>query len=129
MPHWRLLMTSDKLHAADLQGRDCTVEIERVTQGEYTDNKGKKVKKPDLWFKGKSKPLGLNATNAKTIARLLGSNNTEQWIGKAITLYPTTTDAYGEQVECIRVRPKLPSTDIAQARAANDNGGTADGAR
>lgn len=116
MPHWRLLMTSDKLHAADLQGRDCVVVIERVTQGEYTDHDGKRVLKPDVHFRGKKKPLGLNSTNARTISKLLGSNKTEDWHGKAITIYPTTTMAFGEEHECIRVRPRLPSKD-----AANDN--------
>ena len=124
MGHWRLMMTSDKLHAAELNGRDHDVEIERVLQGEYTDHRGKKVKKPDLYFKGKPKPLGLNATNAKTIAKLCGSNDTARWIGKVITIYPTTTEAYGEQVECIRVRPKLPGNDNRERGAANDNGAT-----
>jgi hypothetical protein len=109
-------MTSDKLHAADLQGRDHVVVIERVTQGEYTDHDGKRVLKPDVHFRGKKKPLGLNSTNARTIAKLFGSNKTEDWLGKAITIYPTTTMAFGEEHECIRVRPRLPSKD-----AANDN--------
>lgn len=110
MPHWRLMMSSDKLHAADLQGKDAIVVIERIEQGEYPDMEDarKKVLKPDLYFRGKKKPLGLNSTNARSITRLLGSPNTETWIGKAITLYPTTTRAYGEEHECIRVRPRLP---------------------
>lgn len=121
--HWRLLMSSDKLHAADLQGRDADVTIEKVAQGEYTDQRGKKIKKPDLYFRGKSKPLGLNSTNARSIAKLVGSNDTEKWIGKTITIYPTITDAYGEQVECIRIRPRLPANDNRPAAnaAANDN--------
>ena len=121
MPHWRMLMSSDKLHAADLQGRDHVVVIENVKQGEYPDHEDarKKIYKPDLYFRGKKKPLGLNSTNARTIAKLLGSNKTEDWIGKAITLYPTTTTAFGEEHECIRVRMKAPSKDAA--RAANEN--------
>lgn len=119
--HWRLMMTSDKLHAAELQGKDHDVEIERVAQGKYKDHRGQEIKKPDLYFKGKAKPLGLNATNAKTIAKLLGSNDVTKWIGRVITIYPTVTDAYGDQVECIRVRPKLPSNDNAQP-TATENG-------
>lgn len=121
--HWRSLMSSDKLHAADLQGRDHVVTIERVAQGEYPDHEDarKKVYKPDLYFKGKQKPLGLNSTNARTIAKLLGSNKVENWIGKAITLYPTTTMAFGEEHECIRIRPRLPANDNRPAAAANDN--------
>jgi hypothetical protein len=120
MPHWRNMMSSDKLHAADLQGRDHVVVIESVKQGEYPDHEDarKKILRPDLYFRGKKKPLGLNSTNARAIARLIGSNKTEEWIGKAITIYPTTTIAFGEEHECIRVRPKKP-TD-AQVIASNE---------
>ena len=113
MPHWRTMMSSDKLHAADLQGRDVTVTIERVAQGEYPDleDSKKKILKPDVFFKGKSKPLGLNSTNARQISKLLGSPKTEEWIGRAITLYPTTTRAFGEEHECIRVKNRLPKED------------------
>ena len=74
MPHWRNMMSSDKLHAADLMGKDATVVIEKVKQGEYPDlvDSSKKILKPDLYFKGKKKPLGLNSTNARTISKLLG---------------------------------------------------------
>lgn len=110
MPHWRTMMSSDKLHAADLQGQDRVVVIEAVKQGEYPDHEDSKKRlfKPDVYFRGKKKPLGLNSTNARAIAKLLGSQKTEDWIGKAITIYPTTTMAFGEEHECIRVRPRLP---------------------
>jgi hypothetical protein len=125
MPHWRTMMSSDKLHAADLQGRDHVVKIERVEQGEYPDHEDsrKKILRPDLYFAGKKKPLGLNSTNARAIARLLGSNKTEDWRGRAITIYPTTTIAFGEEHECIRVRPKLPSdAAIANEKKEPSNG-------
>lgn len=119
MPHWRNMMSSDKLHAADLMGKEHTVVIESVKQGEYPDmeDSKKKILKPDLYFKGKKKPLGLNSTNARTITRLLGSPNTEQWIGKAITLYPTTTRAFGEEHECIRIRNRLPNSQQSKQAA------------
>jgi hypothetical protein len=118
-PHWRMMMTSDKLHAADLQGKDRVVVIEAVKQGEYPDHEdsSKKVYKPDVYFRGKQKPLGLNSTNARAIAKLLGSSKTEDWIGKAITIYPTTTRAFGEEHECIRVRQRLPPQTKANMTA------------
>lgn len=123
MPHWRHMMTSDKLHAADLMGREVTVQIERVVQGEYPDHEDpkKKVLKPDVYFKGKKKPLGLNSTNARAISRLVGSPRTEDWIGRWITLYPTTTRAFGEEHECIRVRNKLPKEDQGPTKRHREN--------
>lgn len=104
MPHWREMTDSDWLRAFDLQGKDVTVTVEKVVAGEVTGEKGKKSKKPVVFFVGKKKPLAMNSTNCKTVARMYG-NNTEQWIGKSITLYTATTQKDGEEMPCIRIRP------------------------
>ncbi len=103
------------MYAYDLDGKDRTVTIDRVVGGELTSTGGKKTKKPLCYFKeSKSgKPLALNATNGRTIAGLYG-NNTDEWLGKRITLYPTTTQMGGETVEAIRVRPQIPSGPAAK---------------
>ena len=107
MPHWKSMMDRDFIFAFDLNGRDVTVEISRVEAGSLTGQGGRKAKKPVVYFAGKEKGLALNATNCKTIASLYG-NYTEKWIGKSITLYPTTTQMGGETMECIRIRPAVP---------------------
>lgn len=107
MAHWKSMMDRDFIYAFDLQGQDVTVTIEKVTGGELTGAGGKKSKKPLCYFKGKSKPLALNATNCRTIAGMYG-NDTEEWIGKQITLFPSTTTFGSEQMECIRIRPSIP---------------------
>jgi hypothetical protein len=53
-------------------------------------------------------PLLLNKTNAKTIAQLYG-NNPAAWVGQLITLFPSTTSVGGQECDCVRVRPKVPS--------------------
>ncbi len=111
MPHWRA-MTDRKgpwLYAEHLpRDRDVVVEIARVVKGEVEGENGRKTKRPAVHFKGKERPLAVNATNAKTIAGLYGPL-TEAWVGKSITLYVTQTkDPHGEMVDCIRVRPKVP---------------------
>lgn len=105
----RAALDKDFLYSYDLQGRDVTVIIERVAQGTLVGQQGKKSKKPVVFFKGKSKPLALNVTNIKTIAALYGSFKAEDWIGKAITIYPTTTNFGSETKDCIRIRNKRPS--------------------
>lgn len=64
----------------------------------------------ELEKRGKGKPhkFVLNKTNAQTIAKVLGSPETDDWRGKRITLYPTTCQAFGETVDCVRVRDKAP---------------------
>lgn len=54
-------------------------------------------------------PLLLNKTNAAVIARLYG-NNPFKWVGKYITLFPSTTDSPQGTVDCIRVRPQVPQS-------------------
>lgn len=108
MPHYlKMYNEKDFLFAFDLDGKEVTVTIERVTAGEITGEKGKKDKLPVLYFVGKKKRLGLNKTNGKTIAAMYGVR-TEDWAGKSITLYPTTTQFGNETKECIRVRPVVP---------------------
>lgn len=107
--HWKSMMERDYLYAFDLQGKDVTLTIEKVTGGQLTGTGGKKTKKPLCFFRESQsgKPLALNSTNCKTIAALYG-NDTEGWIGKRITIFPTTTQFGGDEVECIRVRPRVP---------------------
>ena len=108
MVHYRSLYDgSDFLFAFDLLGKDQTVTIEKVVAGEVSGEKGRKSKKPIVSFVGAKKRLALNKTNGKTIAAMYGTD-TEQWTGKRVTLFPTTTDFGGETVECIRCRPNRP---------------------
>lgn len=104
MADFRTMYDAQCLFAFHLQGKEVTVKIAKVDAGELIGDKGKKSKKPMVYFEGKDLPLGLNKTNGKTISAMYG-NDTSAWIGKHITIYPTTTKFGGETVDCIRVRP------------------------
>ncbi len=108
MPDFRSMFDKDYLYAFMLNGREVTVEIAKVQSGKLVGEGGKSSKKPICHFKGKDKPLALNVTNCKTIAAMYG-NNTDAWIGKRITIYPTTTDFGGKTCDCIRVRQGVPN--------------------
>lgn len=109
MPDVRTLFDKAYLYAYDLQGRDVTVTIAKVTGGTLTGKGGKSNKKPVVFFQGKEKGLALNITNARTIAAMYGNSfRSEDWIGKRITLYATTTQFGSDTVECIRIRPSIP---------------------
>lgn len=118
MPHWKSLTDTQYLFAFDLGGRERHVQIDRVTGGELVGGGGRKTKKPLCYFKGVDKPLALNATNAKTIASIVGSPDIDKWAGQWITLYPTQCQSpQGETVDCVRIRPKAPSVPGAQPKA------------
>lgn len=104
----RSMFDKEFLYAYDLQGRDVTVVIAKVTQGKLVGKNGKADKKPVAYFKGKDKGLALNITNVRIIAAMYGGFKVSRWIGKAITLYPTTCMFGSEIKDCIRIRPTKP---------------------
>lgn len=104
----RQLFDKEYLYAYDLQGKDVTVVIESVKGGTLVGTGGKSNKKPVLRFKGKEKALALNITNARVIAGLYGGFDADLWIGKAVTLFPTTTTFGSQTVDCIRIRNVKP---------------------
>lgn len=103
MSHWKLMYPSEYVAACDLHGKDSKVVIERVDIEAVVGSDGKKQDKPVVWFRGAKKRMVLCKTNAKAVAKQHG-NDTDGWVGKSITIYPTTCMAFGEEKECIRVR-------------------------
>jgi hypothetical protein len=117
VPHWRSLIESKYLSHFELQGHDVTVTIRSIAMSEVIGAGGKKSKKAVVMFQGKQKGMVMGATCLKTIARIYG-DDTDGWLGKPITIYPTTTEASGETVGTIRIRPTAPAGRSAAARAA-----------
>ncbi len=89
---------SEYLKAADLQGRRVKVVISGLSHEEIGDGV-----KAVLHFAGKDKGLVLNKTNANMIAEVLGSDETDDWQGATITLFPTKVEYQGKRVDAIRV--------------------------
>jgi hypothetical protein len=94
------------LKARDLDGHAPIVVIRGVESQamRFEGGGGKETKKLVVFFVGKDKGLVLNKTNALAIAKLLGSENTEDWRGRPIRLYGTTTKFGNDTVDCVRVR-------------------------
>ena len=64
-----------------------------------------------LTFRELDKPLVLNVTNTMAIEQILGSDDTDDWIGKQIVLYTDPGVMYaGKMVGGIRVRAPKKST-------------------
>src|SRR5215470_17533219 len=110
---------SKYLKADDLEDGDLVVTISDAQFEEFTDPKTKRPdNKPVLYFQGnEAKPLVLNKTNYKTISQLLGSDDTDNWTGRKISLYATEVESFGEVTLGIRVRLKAPATKLKAAAA------------
>ena len=83
--HWKKLINPDYIGAYALNpDEDLTVTIDYVQREQVTGSGGKKEECTVAHLVGQ-KPLILNVTNSKTIAKLYGSY-IEDWSGKQITL-------------------------------------------
>ena len=94
MPKLKDLFPSRFLNAADLQGKEAIVTIDRVGIEKFDDG----AQKPVVYFQCKTKGLVCNKTNANMIA-LLAGDDTDNWPGNAIILFPTMVDYKGKVVE------------------------------
>jgi hypothetical protein len=94
---------SQYLRCADLAGKDRTLTIDRVDTALF-ENDGRKQKKPVVHFREPNvKPFVANKTNFLLIAGGCG-DDTDQWPGKQIVLYPDMVPFKGSVTEAIRVR-------------------------
>jgi len=108
---------SKYLKAADLDAPKL-LTMEKVTEEPMPDGETK----PVLYFREEKKGLVLNKTNTRTIAALLKTDESEQWVGHKIVVYSAMVQSlHGEMVEGIRVRPpKKPVAPPAPAPQTHD---------
>lgn len=68
-----------------------------------------------LEFNETDKPLVLNMTNMQLCARVFGSEDTDDWMGKRIVLYTDPNVLYGDKmVGGIRVRAPKPGAKVPE---------------
>jgi hypothetical protein len=65
-----------------------------------------------VYFVGKQKGLVLNLTNFNTIARICGSDETNDWDGQDIVLTTEMVTFRGQTAPAIRVRAPMPRSEI-----------------
>ncbi len=118
------LFPSRYLKAADLHGREVACVISHVAT-ELMEGQHGREQKAVVNFRGKEKGLVLNQVNANTIADAYG-DETDDWSGCTIILYPTRTQFGSKMVDCVRIRvpvrtgAALPPTPIEEGDVADD---------
>ena len=78
---------------------DVTIKACRMLKTEYPP----KEEEPHLFFESHEKPLVLNKTNGQKLAMRYG-DETDDWIGKEITLKVSTTTMDSVERPCVRVK-------------------------
>lgn len=103
---------SKYLASADLilngQPKRIAVTFESVEIQQIRSQDGTMESKPVAHFRGKDKSMVLNKTNWARTADLLGSDDSDDWIGKAVVISVEKTDMGGKRVNALRVigKPK-----------------------
>jgi hypothetical protein len=91
------------LKCPHLKGKPVTVTITAAPLETLKNTQGEEQRKIVLHFAGTKKMLPLNVTNFDAVADVCGED-TDDWPGKKVELYPSMTQMGGKTVECIRVR-------------------------
>ena len=110
LTHWKKLTNPDYLGAYALEpGQDLVVTIKSVANEAVIGTDGKKETCSVMRFVENVKPMVLNATNSKTITKLLKTPYIEKWTGRKIQIYVEhNVKAFGDVVDALRIRPFLP---------------------
>jgi hypothetical protein len=124
--HWKKQFNYEYMGSYSLpDGKDVILTISKTAKEQVIGQNGKKEECFVCYFTESDKPMILNRTNCKTIAKIVGSAFIEDWAGQRIQLGIDTVSAFGESVEALRVRkvtpkPAVPvdySKEIAALRA------------
>lgn len=113
--HYRKVMKSDHLGTPDLEemiedGKPLIFTINQVRQEVGARVAGKKIDANIAYFKNpNTKPLVLNATNAKVLKKFANSPFVEDWSGLTIELFiDQNVKMKGEVVGGVRIKPIQP---------------------
>jgi hypothetical protein len=109
--HWKSLAHDDRYIGAHSlpNGEDMTVTIVRIEEQLNVQMGGGKKEDLCVAHLAECKPMILNITNRETLAELFKTNWVEEWVGRRFTLYASRTKLGPKMVDCLRIRPKLPS--------------------
>jgi len=112
--HFKQLVDPRYLGAYSLsQGQDIILTIREIRRETVTMMGGQKEECTIAYWMESEKPAILNVTNMKMIAKIYKTPYIEDWVGKKVQFYATTTRFGGETVECLRIRQFIPKQETA----------------
>lgn len=108
--HWREMTDNEFLYAEMFEpGVDKIFTIKAVVEEKLENPVTKSAEtKPVLYFEETELKLALNKANRVMISKLFGTGFVDEWVGRRIQLFATTTQAFGDIVPCVRIRNFLP---------------------
>ncbi len=114
--HWKSMTNPNYLGVYSLpEGRDIILTIKSVGQELVMGADGSKEECVVMHFYEPAKPFICNKTNLKQITKLLKTPYVEQWYGHKIQIGNEKVKAFGDVVDALRVRSKLPQVQAELA--------------
>lgn len=118
--HWKKLTNPNYLGAYSIEdGKDLILTIKNVREEKVIGADGKKDDCVVCYFYENVKPMILNSTNMKMIAKLYKTNFIEDWVGKKIQIGVEQVKAFGDIVDALRVRKTVPSVKDEPSQTYN----------
>jgi hypothetical protein len=111
MANARAVYSGKYLRVTDLGSKRVATVIQQVSVEEFRRDDGKTEKKLVLMLRG-LKPLVLNKTNAEILMDIFQTDESDEWVGKPVTLIAVKVRFQGKSVPCIRIEE--PGTDEEQ---------------
>ena len=125
--HWREIKQTDFLGNHDLNDgsggfREITATIKQAKKQKVKDMNGDESTELVLDFADGLKPMILNVTNSRMLAKLFKSSYIEDWAGKKIIIGTEKVKAWGEMHDGLRIRNRLPVSTQSAGKCADCKG-------
>lgn len=105
MTHWKKLTNPNYLGAYSLEdGADMVLTIREVRMEAVIGSDGKKEDCAVCYWQENEKPMIMNTTNLKMVAKLTGSDYIESWPGTKVRIGTEKVRAFGTVTDALRIR-------------------------
>ena len=92
----------------ELPNQEATLIIARIIDEDVVTNGSKERCTVCYWTDATFKPMILNVTNKKMIAKLYHTKDTEKLVGKAVVVGVEKVKAFGDTHDALRIRKRIP---------------------
>ncbi len=97
----------------ELPNREAVLTIEKIVDEEVVTNGKTENCTVSHWTDKNFKPMILNPTNKKTLAKLYKTKESENLKGKSVVIGISQIKAFGAIHDALRIRPRIPQAQNA----------------
>jgi len=117
--HWKKLTNPNYLGAYSLDdGKEIVLTIREVKMEPVIGSDGKREDCAVCYWQENEKPMIMNTTNLKMVAKLTGSPYIEKWPGTPVQIGTEKVRAFGTVTDALRIRDVKPSKTAKEAPIA-----------